>query len=100
MKAPSALCPLFLFTLLQFFHRPALIQFKVGFYSDHPNPFSLSSEELIQILQERNESPKLIGMIDSLLQKFDDFEFARNEESRPNLIEEYKNALSIIKRIK
>lgn len=78
----------------------ALIQFKVGFYSDHPNPFSLSSEELIQILEERNESPQLIGMINSLLQKFDDFEFARNDESRPNLKEEYKEALSILKRIK
>ena len=78
----------------------ALIQFKVGYYSDHPNPFSLSSEELIQILRESNESPELIGMINSLLQKFDDFEFARNEESKPNLKEEYKKALSILKRIK
>ena len=78
----------------------ALIQFKVGCYSDHPNPFSLSSEELIQILRESNESPELIGMINSLLQEFDDFEFARNEESKPNLKEEYKKALSILKRIK
>ena len=78
----------------------ALIQFKVGFYSDNPNPFSLSSEELIQILLERNESPQLIEMINSLLQKFDDFEFGRNEETIPNIKDEYKEALAILKKIK
>ena len=77
-----------------------LIQIKVAQLSNHPNPSSLSNDELNVILIDKYGDSDLVKSIDSLLKRLDDFEFAGNEHSKINLKSEFKDALGILKAIK
>ena len=78
----------------------SIIQFKVGLLQSHPNPYSLSSEELIGLLEKVNKEKDLISTIRLLLIKFDDYEFAGVGQKTLNLKDEFRQALKIIKKLK
>ncbi len=78
----------------------SIIQFKVGLLQSHPNPYSLSSEELIGLLEKVNKEKDLISTVRLLLVKFDDYEFAGVDQKTLNLKDEFRQALKIIKKLK
>jgi hypothetical protein len=78
----------------------SIIQFKVGLLQSHPNPYALSSDELIELLEKANKEKDLISKVRLLLIKFDDYEFAGVDQKTLNLKEEFRQALKIIKKLK
>lgn len=78
----------------------SIIQFKIGMLENHPNPFTLSSEEIIKLLNGRTNDAHLILELESILKRIDSLEFAGNETSNIKLKHEYKEAKLFLKKLK
>jgi hypothetical protein len=67
---------------------------------NHPNPSSLSSDELVALLQSGDNPEDLITEIKELLRSCDDQEFAGNELSRHPLDSLYQKGAKLLKNLK
>ena len=78
----------------------SLIQFKVGCLNKHPNPSSLSSQELLDSLIKINLKSNSLNKIKDSLSRIDDYEFGSSNQSKIELKKEYQSAVEILKQIK
>ncbi len=77
-----------------------LLQLKVSSLRYHPNPSALSSEEILSLIKRKSNDSEVTSHIKELLKKCDDLEFAKGENSKVFLMDEYKQAIQILKKLR
>jgi len=77
-----------------------LVRIRLASLRNHPNPSSLSSDELVALLQTGDNSEELITDIKELLRSCDDQEFAGNELARQPLDTLYQKGAKLIQKLK
>lgn len=78
----------------------SLIQFKIASFKKISNSQSLSSKELVEIVDKAKGNPKLTSKVEKLLSRIDGAEFDGSRESDFDLREELKQSLIIIKELR
>ncbi len=77
-----------------------LVRIRLASLRNHPNPSSLSSDELVALLQSGDNTEELITDIKELLRNCDDQEFAGNELARLPLDTLYQKSSKLIRKLK
>ncbi len=77
-----------------------LVRIRLASLRNHPNPSSLSIDELVALLQSGDNTEELIAEIKELLRSCDDQEFAGNELARHPLDSLYQKGAKLLKKLK
>lgn len=77
-----------------------LIRIRLASLRNHPNPSSLSSDELVTLLHSGENSEELISEIEDLLRSCDDQEFAGNELAKHPLDSLYQKGTKLLKNLR
>lgn len=77
-----------------------LLRLRIASLRKHPNPSSLSSEEILSLLRLGNNSEEIIQEARELLRSCDDQEFAGNELARQPLESLYQTSHGLLKKLK
>ena len=77
-----------------------LVRIRLAALRNHPNPSSLSSDELVALLQSGDNSEESIAEIKELLRSCDDQEFAGNELTRQPLDTLHQKGAKLIQKLK
>lgn len=77
-----------------------LVRIKLASLRNHPNPSSLSSDELVILLQTGDNTEELISDIKEMLRSCDDQEFAGNELAKHPLDTLYQKGAKLLKQLK
>jgi hypothetical protein len=77
-----------------------LVRIRLASLRNHPNPSSLSSDELVALLQSGDNTEELITDVKELLMSCDDQEFAGNELARHPLDTLYQKGAKLIQKLK
>ncbi len=77
-----------------------LIRIRLSSLRNHPNPSSLSSDELVTLLHLGDNTEELISEIEDLLRSCDDQEFAGNELAKHPLDSLYQKGTKLLKNLR
>jgi hypothetical protein len=76
------------------------LRLEIGTFYKHPNPSSLSSNELTTLLEKGSNEDILITQIQDILHISDSHEFAEAEEGSQSLDALFKKINALLKRIR
>ena len=76
------------------------LRLEIGTFYKHPNPSSLSSNELTTLLKKGSNEDSLISQIQDILHISDSHEFAETEEGSQSLDALFKKINALLKRIR
>jgi hypothetical protein len=75
------------------------LRLEIGTFYKHPNPSSLSSNELTTLLQSSSNEEDTISEIEKILEISDDHEFAGTLKDPQSLEDLYKHINNLLKKI-